>query len=53
MNVYAGEVTALDLLARAQGTDPMTKNAYAGANHITANIQRRQLDHAAEARSTA
>jgi alcohol oxidase len=45
MNAYVGEVTAMyphfafDSPARAQDMDLMTTNAYAGPNHITANIQ--------------
>jgi alcohol oxidase len=45
MHAYAGEVTAMhphftfDSPARAQDMDLMTTNAYAGPNHITANIQ--------------
>ena len=45
MNAYVGEVTAMhlhfafDSPARAQVMDRMTTNAYAGPNHVTANIQ--------------
>jgi len=45
MEAYAGEVTAyhphfaFDSPARALDMDIMTTNAYAGPNHITANIQ--------------
>jgi GMC oxidoreductase len=45
MQAYAGEVTAMhphfafDSPARAQDMDLMTTNAYAGPNHLTANIQ--------------
>lgn len=45
MQAYAGEVTAMhphfayDSPARARDMDMATRNAYAGPNHITANIQ--------------
>ena len=45
MKAYAGEVTAMhpqykyDSPARAKDMDLATRNAYAGPNHITANIQ--------------
>lgn len=45
MRAYAGEVTAMhphfafNSPARAQDMDLATRNAYAGPNHITANIQ--------------
>lgn len=45
MRAYAGEVTSMhphfkfDSEARAKDMDLATRNAYAGPNHITANIQ--------------
>jgi alcohol oxidase len=51
MHAYAGEVTAMhphfafDSPARALDMDIATTNAYAGPDHITANIQHGEYGH--------